>query len=684
MVIPIHNEEAESVFARIEAMLESVAETGSRAAFEFFVLSDTTEADIWLREEVCWSALRRDKRELPALYYRRRPNKFRRKSGNIADFCERWGRRYRYMIVLDADSVMDGRTMNELVSRMEHAPRLGILQAPSLPAMRHSLYARVQQFAASVYGPPIFAGLAYCFQDHGNFWGHNAIVRMTAFIDYCGLPGLPGRPPFGGPILSHDFVEAGLMQRAGYDVRLAWDLLLGSYEQCPVSLASAAARDRRWCQGNLQHLRLIFSPSFSKQTRAHFAIGVRFYLASTMWGLFVALYAAVYLRAASASTALGSRAPVGVEALFVTTLSFLFVAKLMAVGLVLADETRRRTHGGPRSVLMSACLEIFVSVLVAPILMVTHIVCLSSVLFGISVEWSSSDRDESDISLDRRDPSSRLAERARPPDRDVGVDGDARDLLVALTDLGRPELRRSARGSAGESRVGRLVARARAPDDPARNRGVTHSRPGRGAHDRGSRRSLRTFGDRLRKFIRDPWFNTLHVALLQATDARARPRHIVEPLVLRTLELGASALSPEDALAVLSDPWAMQTLHEENRRCGRWSTKCGRDDGSLPDGVLFRGPWPRSSRRGRSPSDFAGSLRSRQKPRAGVRLGPGSEPPLSGQVLGHGSYRTFSASNVPDHPICSQWSASTSPSTSPHFCDSTGTMPSFEPIVFDR
>ena len=212
VVIPIHNEAAESVFARIEAMLESVAETGNRAAFEFFVLSDTSEPDIWLREEVCWAALRRERRDPPVLYYRRRPNKFRRKSGNIAEFCERWGRRYRYMIVLDADSVMDGKTMNELVNRMEHAPRLGILQAPSLPAMRHSFYARVQQFAASVYGPPIFAGLAYCFQDHGKFLGsqrHRSNGRLHRTLRAPGTSGSASvRRPHSEPRFRRSWADA--------------------------------------------------------------------------------------------------------------------------------------------------------------------------------------------------------------------------------------------------------------------------------------------------------------------------------------------------------------------------------------------------------------------------------------------------------------------------------------------
>jgi membrane glycosyltransferase len=117
---------------------------------------------------------------------------------------------------------------------------------------RTSLFARVQQFASRLYGPMLSEGLAWWSGSEGNYWGHNAIIRTRAFAEQAGLPRLPGRKPFGGEILSHDFVEAALLRRGGWDVRMA-PQLYGSFEECPPSLPDLIVRERRWCQGNLQH-----------------------------------------------------------------------------------------------------------------------------------------------------------------------------------------------------------------------------------------------------------------------------------------------------------------------------------------------------------------------------------------------------------------------------------------------
>jgi membrane glycosyltransferase len=561
VLVPVHNEDPDAVFGRLRAMVESVSATGHAAAFDFFVLSDASDPDIWLREELCFAGMRRARRRPPSVYYRRRANNFRKKSGNIADFCERWGGRYRYLIILDADSIMDGRTMLELVRRMEHAPRLGILQAPSFPTGRCSLYARLQQFAASVYGPPLFAGLSYFMQNHASFWGHNAIVRTRAFIDHCGLPGLSGRPPFGGPILSHDFVEAAYMQRAGYDVRLAWDLLVGSYEECPVSLAAAATRDRRWCQGNLQHLRLVFSPTFSWKSRIQFAVGVLFYLTSALWGAFVVLSAAACVESTGspATAAFGARNGFLVVAPFVC----LFGAKLFALALAYGSPARRAAHGGARGLLSSAALEMLVATLTAPILMASHVVCLVSVVAGISVGWGPSDRVET---------SSPWHDALRSHGWQSALGGIVSVLVLAagpgialwtapiwlglIAAVPLAAVLSSPRWGSRLYAQGLLLT----PSETEPPRVLQRAREIGLGRSRGSR----TFASRFRQIVRDPWLNALHVALLEATTARRRPMHVVESLVCRIREHGVEALSANEAVVVLSDPWAMRTLHDES------------------------------------------------------------------------------------------------------------------------
>ena len=282
VVMPIYNEAPSRVFGAMQAIFEDVERTGQAHAFDFFFLSDTTDANVWIAEERAFVAMRA---RLPQarFYYRRRRKNLGRKAGNIADFVTHWGGHYPHMVVLDADSLMTGEAIVGLAAAMEADPDAGIIQSLPLIVNRNTMFARLQQFAARIAGPVIAAGLSAWMGRDGNYWGHNAIIRTRAFADHCGLPDLPGKPPFGGHILSHDFVEAGLMlRRAGYTVYMLPDLG-GSYEESPPSLIDLAARDRRWCQGNLQHARIIGARGFTLATRQHLANGIMGYLASPLW-----------------------------------------------------------------------------------------------------------------------------------------------------------------------------------------------------------------------------------------------------------------------------------------------------------------------------------------------------------------------------------------------------------------
>ena len=192
------------------------------------------------------------------------------------------------MVILDADSLMTGEALVQLVAAMEAHPQVGLIQTLPLVVNRHTLFARAQQFAARVYGPVIAAGVAYWHRGDSSYWGHNAIIRTRAFIAHAGLPDLPGQPPFGGPILSHDFVEAALLRRAGWKVYLVPEIT-GSYEESPPSLLDFADRDRRWCQGNLQHSRLLTARGLYWLSRLHLVLGIMSYLASPIWLLFIIL-----------------------------------------------------------------------------------------------------------------------------------------------------------------------------------------------------------------------------------------------------------------------------------------------------------------------------------------------------------------------------------------------------------
>lgn len=301
VLLPIYNEATGPVFARLEAIMKSVAALPAADRFDFFVLSDTTKADVGEEEQRAYERLLVRQNAGGRLFYRRREKNIGRKAGNIADFLTTSGGAYDYMLVLDADSLMDGKTILEMVRRMEADPRLGLLQ--SLPQIigLSTLFGRLLQFATGLYGPYFARGLAAVQGEEGTFWGHNALIRTRAFAAACGMAPLTGKPPFGGHILSHDTVEAALLARDGWKVRLDPDLT-GSYEEAPANMVDYAKRDRRWCQGNLQHSRILAAPRFRFWSRISILQGVFAYLASPIWCIFLLASLAAPLVAPPRST----------------------------------------------------------------------------------------------------------------------------------------------------------------------------------------------------------------------------------------------------------------------------------------------------------------------------------------------------------------------------------------------
>ncbi|HTA30422.1 MAG TPA: glucans biosynthesis glucosyltransferase MdoH [Candidatus Cybelea sp.] len=228
LVFPICNEQVPRVCEGLRATYQSLQKTGLLDRFDFYILSDSSNPDNWVEEERLWFALVSDLDALGRIYYRRRVVNEGKKSGNIRDFLRTWGKRYRYFIVFDADSVMRGETLVDMVKLMETHPEVGLIQ--TVPALfnAQSLFGRMQQFANRLYAPIFITGMNFWAQAFGNYWGHNAIIRTEPFMQHCDLPQLPGAKPFGGHILSHDFVEAALLLKANWEVWMAYDLE-GSY-----------------------------------------------------------------------------------------------------------------------------------------------------------------------------------------------------------------------------------------------------------------------------------------------------------------------------------------------------------------------------------------------------------------------------------------------------------------------
>ena len=407
--MPIYNENPAQVLAGLEATFRSLRGASDLTLFDFFLLSDTTDPVVGVAEESGWATLCRRLDASGKIFYRRREANMSRKAGNIADFCRRWGGRYDLMVVLDADSIMSGETILNLVRAMQAIPDAGIIQTVPIPVGQQTMFGRFVQFASRLYSPMLSTGLCFWQQGEANYWGHNAIIRVVPFMKYCGLPVLPGHPPLGGEILSHDFVEAALMRRGNWHVYLLPDLE-GSYEGVPGNMLDFAKRDRRWAQGNLQHLKLLGARGLHPLNRLHFLLGALAYVSSLIWLMLLALSTADALGHAlwphdffGPGYQLFPDWPIAktdeIVSLLVVTVTLLLLPKVAGVLLCLLDRQRRATFGGTGRILMSMFIEIVFSMLIAPVMMLFHAYFVATILGGRTVTWNPQVRDDRSIGI---------------------------------------------------------------------------------------------------------------------------------------------------------------------------------------------------------------------------------------------------------------------------------------------
>ncbi|MDR0279208.1 MAG: glucans biosynthesis glucosyltransferase MdoH [Paucimonas sp.] len=568
LVMPICNEDVPRVFAGLRATFESVAATGDLDRFDFFVLSDTNDTDIAVAEQQAWLDVCREAKGFGRIFYRRRRRRVKRKSGNLDDFCRRWGSDYRYMVVLDADSVMSGECLTSLVRLMEANPDAGIIQTAPKASGMDTLYARMQQFATRVYGPLFTAGLHFWQLGESHYWGHNAIIRMKPFIEHCALAPLPGKGAFAGAILSHDFVEAALMRRAGWGVWIAYDLP-GSYEELPPNLLDELKRDRRWCHGNLMNFRLFLVKGMHPVHRAVFLTGVMSYLSAPLWFFFLVLSTALlatntlmepqyFLEPRQLYPLWPQWHPEKAIALFSTTIVLLFLPKLLSVILIWAKGAKE--FGGRIKVTLSMLLEMLFSMLLAPVRMIFHTRFVLAAFLGWAATWNSPQRDDDSTPWSE-------AVRRHGPQTLLGV---AWALLVAWLNpsflwwlvpivgsltLSIPVSVISSRVNLGlrakDEKLFLIPEEYSTPQELLATDQYTHENRWHALHD---------------GFVRavvDPKQNALACALATARHGVAEP---IEALraerIEKALQVGPSALDGNTRLALLSDPVALSRLHD--------------------------------------------------------------------------------------------------------------------------
>jgi membrane glycosyltransferase len=407
VLAPVYNEDPARVGAGLQAMSTELA-AQAPGCFAIFILSDTTNPKAWLREEHSFQHLIEKASPDCPIYYRHRRKNSERKAGNICDWVMRWGGGYEAMLVLDADSIMSGATMIEMARRIEAEPGLGLLQTLPNIVLGETLYGRLQQFANRLYGPIFAYGLAAWHGNGSNFWGHNAIIRTKAFAQAAHLPVLSGDPPFGGHVISHDFIEAALLRRAGWGVRFDTDLQ-ESFEEAPPSMSDVLVRDRRWCQGNLQHGRFLFARGLALTSRLHILSGIMAYASALFWFMLLGVGMALSIQASFTPTdyfpaqSLFPTWPVfdseRAITLFVLSMSIVLLPKFLAWCSGILSLERCMGYGGPIILTLSVLIEVLLSALFAPVMMLAQSQMVREILTGSDSGWKPQRRNDGSITF---------------------------------------------------------------------------------------------------------------------------------------------------------------------------------------------------------------------------------------------------------------------------------------------
>ena len=382
----IRNEDPRTVGRNLDQMIGALVDVGVGDHFEVFVLSDSDWPEVIAAETARVAELSDRWQGRLSVHYRRREDNPGFKAGNIRDFCVRWGSDFDFMLVLDADSLMAPDTILRMVRSMQASPRLGILQTLVVGLPSASAFARPFQFGMRLGMKSYSIGSAWWQADAGPYWGHNALIRTAPFIAHCELPRLPGSGPLSGWILSHDQVEAVLMRRAGYEVRVM-PTEGGSWEENPTTLPEFIRRDLRWCQGNLQYLKLLGLADLHPVSRVQLVLAILMFVSSPAW---VALMLLGVLRMAYDSGPVYD--PLPGQILFWSIMGMIFAPKLASIVDALATPAGRQRFGGAVRLLVGSVAEVLFSMLMAPIMAIAHSVFIGGLWFGRAVVWGAQRR----------------------------------------------------------------------------------------------------------------------------------------------------------------------------------------------------------------------------------------------------------------------------------------------------
>lgn len=395
ILLCIRHEDPAKVARNLELILEGLVNAGQSSRFHAYILSDSSWDETVQAEKDVFRRLQHRWRGIFPVTYRLRNNNAGYKAGNIRDFCHRWGGQHDYALVLDADSLMSTPQILRMVRTMQRNPRLGILQSLVVGMPATSLFTRIFQFGMRLGMRSYTLGSAWWQADCGPYWGHNALIRLAPFMRYCRLPELPGGPPLGGWILSHDQVEAALMRKAGYEVRVLPEEG-GSWEENPPTLLEFIRRDLRWCHGNMQYWRLIALPGLKLMSRIQLLLAILMYLGSPAWVALMTLGFILIGLAEDPSQTLHVETS---WILFACIMLMVFAPKLATLAQILASSRSRAAFGGPILIVVSTLSEIVLSALLAPVVALAHTLFLLGLPLGRAAIWSAQRRSNHMVSV---------------------------------------------------------------------------------------------------------------------------------------------------------------------------------------------------------------------------------------------------------------------------------------------
>lgn len=395
LLLCIRNETPERLERNIEVMLAGLKGPEIAPHIHLYVLSDTDNQQIGEQEQACFDAMQFRWTQSIAITYRRRTDNKGYKAGNIADFCERWGSRHDIAITLDADSFMTGTAIKRLIRIMQATPTLGILQGLVVGLPSTSGFTRLFQYGMRLGMRSYTMGSAWWQSDCGPYWGHNAAIRLAPFIAHCELPSLPGPNGTTRHILSHDQIEAVLMRKAGFDVRVI-PQEDESWEENPPTLVEYIRRDLRWCEGNLQYVHLLRLPGLLFMSRYQLCVAIFMFLGSPAWIALLTL--GIVSACFSADPSQIMQGSYGVV-LMIATLLMWYLPKIAGAADVISRSSERKRFGGSWRFVTGFTLEMIFSILMTPITWLNHTMFMTGLVFGRKAGWGAQARDDHSIPL---------------------------------------------------------------------------------------------------------------------------------------------------------------------------------------------------------------------------------------------------------------------------------------------